>query len=316
METQKVSFPQIVEVGCGIDVHQAVIVATIRNNDQSYETRSFEAYTSSLKELRDWCREKGVTHVAMESTGVYWKPVYNILEEFFEVILVNARHVKNIPGHKTDKKDSAWLSKLLLGGLLKGSFIPPVEIRDLRDLVRYKRKQVQQISSESNRLYRVLEDANIKLSTVMKADSVSGKQVIKALIAGERDPVALSKLVHGKTKAAKAEIIKALEGNLREHHRFMLQTIQRSIEKKEQLVEEIEKQIDLMAERYKVEIDLLTTIDGVGRDSAIAIISEIGTDMSRFPNEHHLSSLGGMSPGNNESAGKKKVPKPSKEINT
>jgi transposase len=315
MESQKVSFPQIVEVGCGIDVHQAVIVATIRNSDQRYETRTFEAYTSSLKELRDWCKQKGVTHIAMESTGVYWKPVYNILEEFFEVILVNARHVKNIPGHKTDKKDSAWLSKLLLGGLLKGSFIPPVEIRDLRDLVRYKRKQVQQISSESNRLYRILEDANIKLSTVMKADSVSGKQVIKALISGERDPVVLTKLVHGKTKADKAEILKALEGNLRDHHRFMLQTIQHSIEKKEQLVEEIEKQIDLMAEKYKVEVDLLTTIDGVGRDSAIAIISEIGTDMSRFPNEHHLSSLGGMSPGNNESAGKKKVLKLSKETN-
>lgn len=314
METQGVNFPQIVAVGCGIDVHQAVIVATIRSSDQSYETRTFEAYTSSLTELRDWCKQRGVTHVAMESTGVYWKPVYNILEEFFEVILVNARHVKNIPGHKTDKKDSAWLSKLLLGGLLKGSFIPPVEIRDLRDLVRYKKKQVQQIGSESNRLYRVLEDANIKLSTVMKADSVSGKQVIKALISGERDPVVLSRLVHGKTNAAKAEIIKALEGNLRDHHRFMLQTIQRSIEKKEQLVEEIEKQIDLMAEKYKVEIELLTTIDGVGRDSAIAIISEIGTDMSRFPNEHQLSSLGGMSPGNNESAGKKKVPKPSKEI--
>ncbi len=315
MESQKVSFPQIVEVGCGIDVHQAVIVATIRNSDQRYETRTFEAYTSSLKELRDWCKQKGVTHIAMESTGVYWKPVYNILEEFFEVILVNARHVKNIPGHKTDKKDSAWLSKLLLGGLLKGSFIPPVEIRDLRDLVRYKRKQVQQISSESNRLYRILEDANIKLSTVMKADSVSGKQVIKALISGERDPVVLTKLVHGKTKADKAEILKALEGNLRDHHKFMLQTIQHSIEKKEQLVEEIEKQIDLMAEKYKVEVDLLTTIDGVGRDSAIAIISEIGTDMSRFPNEHHLSSLGGMSPGNNESAGKKKVLKLSKETN-
>jgi transposase len=314
METQKVSFPQIVEVGCGIDVHQAVIVATVRSSDHTFETRTFEAYTSSLKELRDWCRQKGVTHVAMESTGVYWKPVYNILEEFFEVILVNARHVKNIPGHKTDKKDSAWISKLLLGGLLKGSFIPPLEIRDLRDLVRYKKKQVQQISAESNRLYRILEDANIKLSTVMKSDSVSGKQVIKALVAGEKDPETLAKLVHGKTKAKKAEIIKALEGNLRDHHRFMLQTIQHSIEAKEKLVEELEKQIDLMVEEYTVEIELLTTIDGVGRDSAIAILSEIGKDMSRFPNEHHLSSLGGMSPGNNESAGKKKVPKPSKGI--
>jgi transposase len=314
MKTQQVSFPQVVEVGCGIDVHQAVIVATVRRSDNQYETRTFEAYTSSLKELREWCKHKGVTHVAMESTGIYWKPVYNILEECFEVILVNARHVKNIPGHKTDKKDSAWLSKLLLGGLLKGSFIPPVEIRDLRDIVRYKKKQVQQISSERNRLYKILEDANIKLGTVMKADSVSGKQIIKALIAGESNPVNLLKYVHGKTKANQKEIIKALEGNLREHHRFMLKSIQRSIEDKEELIAELEKQTDQMVEKYSVEIDLLSTIDGVGRNSAIAIISEIGTDMSRFPNEHHLSSLGGMSPGNNESAGKKKVPKPLKGI--
>jgi transposase len=315
MKAQQVSFPQVVEVGCGIDVHQAVIVATVRRSDNQYETRTFEAYTRSLKELRDWCKHQGVTHVAMESTGIYWKPVYNILEEDFEVLLVNARHVKNIPGHKTDKKDSAWLSKLLLGGLLKGSFIPPVEIRDLRDIVRYKKKQVQQVSSERNRLYKILEDANIKLGTVMKADSVSGKQIIKALIDGQSNPLDLLAYVHGKTKANREEIIKALEGNLREHHRFMLKSIQRSIEDKEALIAELEKQIDQMVANYSVEIDLLSTIDGVGRDSAIAIISEIGTDMSRFPNEHHLSSLGGMSPGNNESAGKKKAPKPSKGTN-
>lgn len=316
MESQTVNFPQIVTVGCGIDIHQAVIVATVSKSDSSYETRSFEAYTSSLKELRDWCKNKGVTHVAMESTGVYWKPVYNILEENFEVILVNARHVKNIPGHKTDKKDSAWLSKLLLGGLLKGSFIPPVEIRDLRDIVRYKKKQVQQVSAESNRLYRILEDANIKLGTVMKVDSVSAKKIISNLLAGEKDPVVLSRHVHGKTKASKADILKSLEGNLREHHRFMMKAIQQSIEAKEKLIKELDLQIDLMVEMYSVEIELLTTIDGVGRDSAIAIISEVGVDMSRFPDEHHLSSLGGMSPGNNESAGKKKAPKQSRGTNT
>lgn len=315
MKAQEVSFPQLVTVGCGIDVHQAVIVATVRQSDSSYETRSFEAYTSSLKELRDWCKDEGVTHVAMESTGVYWKPVYNILEEGFEVILVNARHVKNIPGHKTDKKDSAWLSKLLLGGLLKGSFIPPVEIRDLRDIVRYRKKQVQQVSSESNRLYRILEDANIKLGTVMKVGSVSAQKIIADLLVGVKDPVLLARRVHGKTKASKTDIIKALEGNLREHHRFMMKAIQRSIDAKEQLIKELDAQIEQMVQEYSVEIDLLTTIDGVGKDSAIAILSEIGTDMSRFPNEHHLSSLGGMSPGNNESAGKKKAPKPSRGTN-
>lgn len=312
MGKQQVTFPQIVKVGCGIDVHQAVIVATIRKSDTEFETRSFEAYTSSLKELREWCKKHGVTHVAMESTGVYWKPVYNILEENFEVVLVNARHVKNIPGHKTDKKDSAWLSKLLLGGLLKGSFIPPREIRDLRDIIRYKKKQVQQVSSENNRLYRILEDANIKLSTVIKADSASGKKIINAMIDGETNPENLLRFIHGKTKANRQEISKALEGNLSSHHRFMLKTIRQSIQDKEILIASLDKQIDQMASQYAIEIDLLSTIDGVGRDSAIAIISEIGTDMSRFPDEHHLSSLGGMSPGNNESAGKKKAQKPSK----
>lgn len=312
MESQKVSFPQVVEVGCGIDVHQAVIVATVRKSDNQYETRTFEAYTSSLKELREWCKMMGVTHIAMESTGIYWKPVFNVLEEGFEVILVNARHVKNIPGHKTDKKDSAWLSKLLLGGLLKGSFIPPREIRDLRDLVRYKRKIIQQASAEQNRIYKILEDANIKLSSVMKADSVSGKKIIDSIIEGESDPSKLLKYVHGKTKASRQEIRKALEGNLSSHHCFMLKTIRQSRQDKEKLIASLDEQIDKMAERYSLEIDLLSTIDGVRRDSAIAIISEIGADMSRFPNEHHLSSLGGMSPGNNESAGKKKAPKPSK----
>lgn len=315
METQQVKFPQIVKVGCGLDVHQSVIVATIRKSDNEFETRSFEAYTSSLTDLREWCQKHGVTHIAMESTGIYWKPVYNILEEFFEVILVNARHVKNIPGHKTDKKDSAWLSKLLLGGLLKSSFIPPKEIRELRDIIRYKKKQVQQVSSESNRIYKILEDANIKLSTVMKADSVSGQKVIDALIKGEVKAENLLHFIHGKTKASRQEILKALEGNLTNHHRFMLKIIRQSIRDKEQLIAELDIQIDQMAEKYSLEIELLSTIDGVGRDSAIAIISETGTDMSRFPNEHHLSSLGGMSPGNNESAGKKKVQKPSKETN-
>lgn len=148
MERTEISFEQAVRVGCGIDVHQAVIVATISKGQENYETKEFSAFTSSLTDLREWCKKEGVTHVAMESTGVYWKPVFNILEEDFEIILVNARHVKNVPGHKTDKKDSKWISKLLLAGLLKGSFIPPRDIRELRDLVRYKKKQIAHVASE------------------------------------------------------------------------------------------------------------------------------------------------------------------------
>lgn len=304
---KKVTFDQVVKVGCGIDVHKDIIMATIRKNDQTLETREFEAYTSSLRELRDWCKTEKVTHIAMESTGIYWRPVFNILETNFEVVLVNARHVKNVPGHKTDKKDSKWLSKLLLAGLLKGSFIPPRDIRELRDLVRYKRKVTDQAASEKNRIIKILEDANIKLSSVLSnVDGATGTKIINDLIAGKTDVDALMVHYHGKLKATKQEVRKALEGRLTKHHQFMLQIIQQSIRDKEALIDALENQIDEAVRAYEVEVDLLQSIPGVGKDSAINIISEVGVDMSRFPNEKHLSSWAGMSPGNNESGGKKK----------
>ena len=308
MKTEEVAFEQIVKVGCGLDVHQAVIVATISKGQNDYQTREFEAYTSSLTELRDWCKSQGVTHVAMESTGVYWKPVFNILEEDFEIILVNARHVKNVPGHKTDKRDSRWISKLLLAGLLRGSFIPPRDIRELRDLVRYKKRQVEHVASEKNRLIRILEDANIKLSTVLtEVHGATGSKIINDIIDGKTNVDDLMKHIHGKVKANREDIRKALEGKLTAHHRFMLNIIRKSIEEKEGIIGELEQHIDRATAQYAVEIDLLQTIDGVGKDSAISIISEIGVDMNQFPNEHHLSSWAGLSPGNNESAGKKKA---------
>lgn len=317
MTANEIKFPQLIMVGCGIDVHQNLLVATIRRSDEEYVTRSFDAYTSSLTALRDWCKAEGVTHVAMESTGIYWKPVFNILEEDFEIILVNARHEKNIPGHKTDKKDSEWLSKLLLSGLLKGSFIPPEDIRELRDLVRYKKKIVAQTAAEKNRIIKILEDANIKLSSVLSnVDGAVGTKIINDLIEGKTNVEELLRHYHGKMKASKTEVKKALEGRLTKHHRFMLQIIKESIEDKEKLLTKIETQIDEAAKQYSVEIELLQTIDGVGKDSAVTIISEIGADMDQFPNEHHLSSWAGMSAGNNESAGKKKVPEPSAATNT
>lgn len=309
-------FEQIVGVGCGIDVHKDLIVATIRSSNKDYETREFTSYTSSLRSLRDWCKSKGVSHVAMESTGVYWKPVFNILESDFEIILVNARHVKNVPGHKTDKKDSIWLSKLLLSGLLKGSFIPKEEIRDLRDLVRYRKKVVGEVSREKNRTIKILEDCNIKLSSVLtNVDGSTGTKVIKDLIAGVTDVEQLKKHYHRKMKASKEEFCLALDGKVRPHHQTMLTIIQESITSKEAIIERIDGEIDKLVEKYAVEISHLETIPGVGRDSAIAIISEIGTDMSVFPNEHHLASWSGVSPGNNESGGKKKVVRQSKVIN-
>lgn len=306
---KEIVYQQVIEVGCGLDVHKETIVATIRSSSKDYETREFSSFTSSLTELRDWCKTKNVTHIAMESTGVYWKPVYNVLEDdAFEIVLVNARHVKNIPGHKTDKKDSAWLSKLLLSGLLKGSFIPPVDIRELRDLVRYKKKLTQFIAAEKNRMIKTLEDCNIKLSSVVSdVQGVSATKMVNAIIDGETDTEKLVAFAHGRLNTDKETIKKALEGKVTKHHRFMLQMIRESIRVNENLISKLDVQIEKAAEQYKVELDLLQTIDGVGKDSAISIISEIGADMNQFPNEHHLASWSGLSPGNNESGGKKKV---------
>lgn len=317
MANQQILYPQLIRVGCGIDVHQSVIVATIRKSTDEHETRTFDAYTSSLIELRGWCKAHKVTHIAMESTGVYWKPVFNILEEDFEIILVNARHVKNVPGHKTDKKDSAWLSKLLLSGLLKGSFIPKQDIRELRDLVRYKKKVVAQMASEKNRIIKILEDANIKLSSVLSnVDGAVGSRIISDLIEGKTDVEDLLKHYHGKMKASKELLRRALEGRITKHHRFMLGLIKKSIDDKAALIEQIELAIDDATKDYVVEIENLQTIPGVGKDGAISILSEVGADMDTFATEHHLSSWAGMSPGNNESGGKKKAQEPSTGIST
>jgi len=306
-----IEYPQVVEIGCGLDVHKDIIVGTISRGNQSFETREFGADTSSLTSLRDWCKQAGVTHIAMESTGIYWKPVFNILEEDFEILLVNARHVKNVPGHKTDRKDSAWLSKLLLSGLLKGSFIPPQDIRELRDMVRYNKKLIGQISSEKNRIIKILEDCNIKLSSVLSNVSGSvGTKIIDAIISGERNVDVLMGFYHGKIKTSNEDFRKALTGRITPHHVRMLQFHKKRIKDTEALIDEIDYEIEKAAEAYRVEINLLQTIDGIGKDSAIAIISEIGVDMSKFPSEHHLASWAGVSPGNNESGGKKKVPKP------
>ncbi|MNQ87866.1 Transposase [compost metagenome] len=253
----------------------------------------------------------------MESTGIYWKPLFNILEEDFEIILVNARHIKNVPGHKTDKKDSVWISKLLLSGLLKGSFIPPVEIRELRDLVRYRKKKTQFIASEKNRMIKFLEDCNIKLSSVVSdTQGASATKMINDIIDGKDDVTSLLTHAHSRIKASKEDIAKALTGRITPHHRFMLKMIRETIEENEKLIDKLDQQINLSIEKYQVELQLLQTIDGVGRDTAITVISEIGTDMSRFANEHHLASWSGLSPGTNESAGKKKAPESSTETNT
>lgn len=303
----KVEFEQVIEKGCGLDVHKESVTATILGQGIRQQTREFKTYTRSLTSLHDWLLKHGITHVAMESTGVYWKPVFNVLGEHFNILLVNARHVKNVPGKKTDQKDSQWLAKLLLAGLLQGSFIPCQKIRELRDLVRYKSKQTKQISSEKNRLIKILEDANIKLSSVLSdVFGSTGRKIINDIVEGDYKPERLLYHIHGSVKKSREEIKEAITGYVTSHHRFMMQTILGNIERIEQTIGELDDQIAVHTKEYNQEIELLDSIPGVDKDGAISIISEIGTDMSAFKDEKKLAKWAGMCPGNNETGGKKK----------
>jgi len=297
----------IIEKGCGLDVHKGTVVACIMGTGIKKEIRTYRTMTNDLLKLKGWLQESGITHVAMESTGVYWKPVFNLLEDSFEVILVNARHVKNVPGRKTDVQDSEWLCKLLRSGLVSGSFIPPRDIRELRDLTRHKRKLIQAIVSEKQRVEKVLEDANIKLSSIASDTfGASGKKIIEELIKGELQAEAMADLSKGRLRRKRGDLKEALVGQVREHHKFMIKVSLKHIRAMGKILSEIERKIQEKINRhYKEEYELLQTIPGV-KGEASTLIAEMGVDMGRFPSEGHLSSWAGMSPGNNESAGKKK----------
>ncbi len=214
----------IIDKGCGLDVHKETVVGCVMGSGIKKEIRTFSTMTEDLFRLKSWLSEKGITHVAMESTGPYWKPVFNVLEDSFEVILANARHIKNVPGRKTDVKDSEWICKLLRSGLLAASFVPPRSIRELRDLTRYRRKLTQAVSSEKNRVQKVLEDANVKLSSVVSDTfGVSASRMIEAILSGNLDADSISDLAVGKLKGKRGELKKALVGNVQDHHRFMIQ---------------------------------------------------------------------------------------------
>jgi transposase len=307
-EKEVIEFEQVVECGSGMDVHKDIIVATIQGKGIKTQTNSFKSFTSSLIKLREWLLKNKVTHVAMESTGVYWKPVFNVLGDDFMILLVNARHVKNVPGHKTDKKDSRWLAKLLLSGLLKGSFIPERRLRELRDLTRYKTKLTNQISAERNRFQKILEDANIKLSSVLNdVFGATGTKIINHILSCEDyRPEQLLQYVHGRVKASREDIKEALTGYITPHHKFMLKTIMGNISKVESTVSEVEAQINNCIEPFKIEQELLESIPGVGKDGANKIIAEVGVDMEQFPDQNHFASWAGVCPGSNESAGKNK----------
>ncbi len=310
METTQVSFKQVVSRGCGLDVHKKVVVATIGGEGIKKQTREFDTVTSSLKELRDWLLENRITHVAMESTGVFWKPVYNVLEPSgITVWIVNAAHVKYVPGHKTDKKDSAWLCKLLLAGLLKPSYIPAKEQRELRDLTRYRTKLVQSNASNKNRIIRILEDANIKLSSVLSSTSgVVGTKLIDKICEGEQITMQdIDQVYHKKLGASKDEIFEACQGFVTTHHIYMLQLIRQEIDNTLRTIESLDQRIKEVLSPYDNALELLKKVPGISVKSAEDLVAEIGLDMNVFPTEKHLASWAGMSPGNNESAGKKKA---------
>jgi transposase len=301
-----VTFPVYIERGCGLDVHQQTVVASIAGKDIESETKTFGTFTEDLYALTSWLQNQGITHIAMESTGVYWKPVYYVLEDFFKIILVNARHIKNVPGQKTDKKDSEWIAKLLMSGLLKGSFVPPQSIRELRVLHRHRRKLICERTAEKNRLQNILEDANIKLGSVISdVFGKTGSLIVNALMEGVSDPSALAELAKGSLVQKKEKLKKALNGRVTEHHRFMLRFIAQTIQHINQQIALLEARMASYIADMKQDAELLQTIPGVSEQIATGILAEIGKDMGVFPTHAHLASWAGVCPGNNESAGKK-----------
>ena len=294
---------------CGIDVHKKMVVAClITPEKKDGDTKTFSTMTDELIEMKEWLLANGCTHVAMESTASYWKPVYNLLElSNIEVMVVNAQHIKTVPGRKTDVKDAEWIASLLKHGLLRGSFIPSREMRELREIIRYRHSLIEERSRELNRIQKVLEGANIKLSSVVS--DIQGKTamvILKALAAGEEDPEVLSEFRHGRMKCTKDDLMRALKGIVGNHQRLMITTQLRHIEYLNEEIENLDQDIDSRMRPFDKILELLDTIPGVGKQIAQQIVSEIGVDMGQFPSAAHLCSWAGLVPGNNESAGKRK----------
>lgn len=294
----------------GQDAHKKTVVAAMMISDEhgqlTKETRSFETMTGSLLMLSDWLMANGVTHVVMESTGVYWKPIYNILEENFELLLVNAQHIKAVPGRKTDVKDAEWIADLLRHGLLKASFVPPKGQRELRELTRFRSTFVKERATLINRLQKALESANIKLASVVTSiEGVSGKAILKAIIAGNTSPEAMAALAKGRLRAKREALEQALAGRVQAHHRFILQELLCQIDNLDETIKKFDAQIEEYCRPFEAAIERLDTIPGVARNTAEVIVSEIGIDMSRFPTANHLASWAGVAPGNHESAAKR-----------
>ena len=298
----------------GLDVHQASVVATVRvpgnSGTRLMVTETFGTMTADLLALRDWLQAYGVTHVALESTGVYWKPVYYILEEGCTLLLINMVTLKHVPGRKTDVKDSEWLAQLLECGLLRASFVPPPPIRELRDLTRYRVQQVRDHAQEVNRLCKVLEDAGLKLTSVLTdVMGASGQAMLRALVAGTTDPVVLADLARGRLRKKLPALRQALVGRFRAHHAFLVGQILAKIDFLDETLDRLTAEIDRRVAPFEPMLAALDTIPGINRIGAVSILAETGGDMGAFPSAAHLCSWGAMCPGHNESAGKRRTGK-------
>jgi len=294
----------------GLDVHKQTVVACVRIAGEGpplQQVRTFQTTTSGLLALADWLDSFGVEHVGMEATGVYWKPVWHILEDHFELMLANAAHVKNVPGRKTDVGDSMWLADLLAHGLIRASFVPPVAVQELRSLTRTRKQFVRERAAHAQRIEKVLEDANLKLSVVI-SDILGkgGRAVLQAIIEGHSDPERLASCITTRVKASRAELLEALRGRINAHHRFMLKLHLGHIDALDQAVATIEKEVGLGLEPFRAAAKLLSTMPGLSAVSAHVIVAEIGIDMSRFATPGHLLSWACMCPRNDESAGKRR----------
>jgi transposase len=294
----------------GLDVHAKSVVACVRIASGAtvrFEHRTVATTTRGLLELADWLTAHACTHVAMEATGVYWKPVWHVLEGRCTLVLANAMHIRNIPGRKSDKNDAAWIADLLALGLIRSSFVPPAPIQELRDLTRTRKQLVREMARHTQRIQKTLEDANIKLTEVVSDIlGVSGRAILLALVAGETDPERLADLALGRLKAPRAQLVEALHGRVTAHHRFMIPLHLTQNAALETAVAEIEVRISVALAPFRAAVDLLTTMPGVSATAAAVIVAEIGDDMSTFPTAGHLISWAGVCPRLDESAGKRR----------